>query len=140
MNIFFKIILKVGIIAIFRSIIYNFRYLPLKQALYFPIVVGKRSKIIGEGIIEIDSEKIEFALIKIGVNCGNAIDERSKTVINVKGSIIFGGKADIWKDTRIMVLPKGNFKVGDGFLITGRILLKFIETCQLAKIVYFQLI
>lgn len=133
MNNVFGAIRETGIVSLLRSIVYNFRYLPRSQAVCLPIIVGSRTKIIGRGEFKIDSEKIAFGMIKIGVNCGTAIDDRSKTAISIMGELIFGGKADIWKDTKIMVLPKGSFKIGDGFLITGRSSFKIYRSMTIGK-------
>lgn len=79
------------------------------------------------------SSRIEFGMIQIGVHCGTAIDNRSKTKISVLGKIVFEGKADIWKGTTVLVLPKGKFKIGDRFLITGRSSFKIYRSVTIGK-------
>lgn len=106
----------------FKTIYCNFKLLPYRQAIKMPIFCGKNTFINNykRGGVKIASCNITPGMIKIGVNYEKCISSKDEqTVIDVAGYLEFGGRADIGKGTKIVVLPKGELYIGSSFAITG---------------------
>lgn len=111
-------LLKSNNASIIKSLYYNYRYLPSKQAIFLPLIVSKNAKIIGKGTINIPTQ-IELKNVKIYVGC-QALrwNVEKDTVIvcegrlDIQGENIFigsGSKIEIAKDA-IMIL-KNKFNI-----------------------------
>lgn len=106
-------------ISIVKTIRFNLRYLPIKQAIRIPIIVARKVLISNlKGKIVINNK--ETASIRIGFGSFGIGDFRyERSIWDVNGTIIFNGKASFGHGSRIAVQNNGIFVVGNGFNITG---------------------
>lgn len=105
-----------------RTVWFNFRYLPLKQAFYLPIWVANNVRIRGlyRGGIKLKG-KLSVGLIRIGYHCADAVDTYSvHTIIDIRrgGYLIFNEDAHIGCGALICV-KGGELIVGKNFAISG---------------------
>lgn len=118
MNKFSKLILL--ILAIPKTLYFNFKYLKFADAILFPIIVSHRVKLSKvSGNININS-KIQTGMIRIGFG-GVAIFDasKSKTIWTVLGNICFQGKCSIGHGSKISVKEDGNLILGENFTISA---------------------
>ena len=80
------------LLAVPKTIWFNFRYLPFIQAIHLPIWIAPNCKI---KVKKIKCTTYKFAAIRIGFHEVPIMDPKSKTVVNGYGSIIFKGTAHI---------------------------------------------
>ena len=94
--------------SVIKTIIYNIKYLNFKTAMKLPIIVGKKSKILGKGsiIIKNPSKKI-------------IIDKKSK--ITIYGSLIVDGRIHIGKSSGIYIDENGILRIGDNVRINSNL-------------------
>lgn len=109
------------IVSIPKTIYFNFKYLPIKQAIKLPIFVSNRvflDKVRGKVVINSD---IKTGMIKIGFNRPGLFDyKRQRSVWSVEGRIEFRGEAIIGSGSRICTdIPQGNIIFGKNFTITA---------------------
>jgi transferase hexapeptide repeat containing protein len=109
----------------FATLYFNFRTLPFKKAIVFPIwFYGRPNFMCLSGEIDIDSEKISSGMIRINYNdIGSPCYMRSQTEISVLGKIIFHGSAKIRTGNRIVVGWGAKLKIGNKVLICDEVLL-----------------
>lgn len=103
-----------------RTLYLNFKYLSLKDAIRFPILVSSNCqlKLVG-GNVSIVGE-IRTGMILIGIGDVGIFDERKqRSIWQVEGNIIFKGSASFGHGSRISVGKTGTIIVGDKFAITG---------------------
>lgn len=106
-------------ISVVKTIRFNLRYLPIKQAVRIPIIVARKVRISNlKGKIIIYNK--ETASIRIGFGSFGIGDFKyERSIWDVSGTVIFNGKASFGHGSRIAVQKKGTFIVGDGSNITG---------------------
>ena len=83
-------------IAILKTIWANFRYLPIKQAIYLPILLHTKSsvRILSRGKIKWDCP-IKFGTIRIGSRSANIVDYTSAhTSLYIAGTLKV--KGNVW--------------------------------------------
>ncbi|TWP23750.1 acyltransferase [Apibacter muscae] len=104
----------------FKTIYFNFKYLTYKQAIFLPIFVSKNVKLKNsKGNIVLDF-KPKMRSIRLGYEAVGIFDhKRSKSIWDVKGKIIFKGKAFIGQGFKISVGEKGKIEFGDNFAISA---------------------
>jgi len=102
----------------FKTIYFNFKYLPFKQALMLPILVSKKVYLMKiDGNIIFDCT-VKTGMIKIGYGEVGIFDKNvSRSIWEVSGTVIFKGKADIGHGSKLSV--KGILILGDNFVITA---------------------
>lgn len=104
----------------FRTVYFNFKYLPFNQAIYLPILISRNlylNQTKGKIIIE---SPIRTGLIRIGYRGVGIFDhERSRSIWEVSGTVIFKGKAEIGHGAKISVGQKGRLILGGGFILTA---------------------
>lgn len=103
-----------------KSIYFNFKYLPFKQALKLPILISNNVYLLkAKGKIQIQG-KLQTGLIKIGFGEVGIFDsKRSRTIWEVQGEVIFKGKANIGHGSKICVGPTGVLELGNNFKISA---------------------
>ena len=112
-----------------RSVIFNLRYLPLRQALRLPILVRKaRFRRLG-GKVSIEAERVTFGMIKMGWQYSGAWADNGVSWHN-EGSVVFRGRANIGGDTFFLILKGGSVKLGDDFRAAAAI--KVISACGIS--------
>lgn len=110
------------ILAIPKTIYFNLRYLPLRQAVHLPIWLATNVRIrnMYRGGIVIDAP-VRLAMIRIGFHQVDAICIYSlKTILNVpkSGKFIFQGEAHIGHGAIISCVG-GVMTVGNNFAVSG---------------------
>lgn len=104
----------------FNTIVFNFKYLPLKKAVKFPFLLSRNvyfKKL--KGTIEIDAP-VFFGMIKIGLGEVGIFDKKtSNTIWNLEGKITFKGRASIGHGSKIYVKKRGKLTFGENFTITA---------------------
>lgn len=96
------------------SIIFNFHYLPFKQAVKLPILLKKPEFRAMEGRVSIQSDKIYRGMIQLGFCRSKVFPDNGICWYN-KGEIIFKGYAHIGSNSYIVVQPTGRLEFGDDF-------------------------
>lgn len=109
-------------LSIPKTIYFNLRYLPFRQAKKLPIWVTYNSKIkIGGGKNIQIKGKAETAMIRIGFHKVPVCNPADKTVLNIAkgGCVIFEGSAHIGNGTKIHVSDTGILVFGDNFAVSA---------------------
>ena len=110
------------ILSIPKSIWINFRKLPFRQAVRLPILVYRTKLQSLKGKIEINSDELKIGLIKIGFGTTQMSDiQRERTVLNIKGHVVFNGKCKLGSGSRISVSESGVASFGDNFNATSHL-------------------
>lgn len=106
----------------FKSLRFNLKYLPLRDALRFPFLISNNiilMELNGNVILE---ESIKTGMIQIGYSYGGVglfDKERSKGIWQVSGSVLFKGTARIGHGAKICVAAEGVLELGNNFAITA---------------------
>lgn len=117
-----RFILK-RILSVPRSIWFNFRYLPFKEAIHLPIWIANNVRIrnLYKGGIELQGN-VSIGIIRIGYHCADVIDTYSvHTIIDIqkKGKLVFKGDAHIGHGAVICIKEQGILTLGKNFAISG---------------------
>ena len=102
----------------FKTIYFNFKYLPFRQAIQIPIMVSKKVYLwqIG-GQIKLDCP-IRSRMIQIGYGDVGIFDKKvSRSIWQVSGTVVFKGRANIGHGSKLSV--GGTLVLGNGFTITA---------------------
>lgn len=117
MNIYLKYLLSLP-----KSLWFNFRHLPLKQALKLPFYVryGTRVRVNGRISIE-DHSHIGMAMIVIGSHEADVSDPQHTTCLTVErgGELVFQHAAHIGLGTKIFVKHGARMYLGDNFAVSA---------------------
>ena len=101
-----------------KSIYVNFRVLPFRQAIYLPIIVSRKTKLVSlSGNVILG--KVKPGIIRIGFGgSGNMIDYRySRTLLKLTGTLECKGKVKIGMGSRLLI--SGKLTLGNNFNATG---------------------
>lgn len=105
-----------------KSLWFNFRHLPLKQALKLPFYVryGTRVSVKGRIIIE-DDNHVGMAMIVIGSHEADVSDPKHTTCLTVErgGELVFQHTAHIGLGTKIFVKHGARMYLGDNFAVSA---------------------
>ena len=100
-----------------KSIYVNLRLLSVKEAIFLPIIVSRKTKLrslSGKAHLK----KVKPGIVRIGFGGTDMIDDRyDRSILKVTGDIYFQGKAKIGVGAKIMV--SGKLTLGNNFDITG---------------------
>ena len=115
-----------------KSIYVNFRLLPFFQAIYLPIIVSRKTKLISL------SGKVVLGIVKPGIirigfgGSDNMIDYRySRTLLKIRGTLKFKGKAKIGMGSRVLV--DGILDIGHNFNATGDTLISCSKNIKIGS-------
>lgn len=104
----------------YKTIWFNFKYLPFNQAICFPIIISKNvylKKMEGAIVLECP---LRYNLISIGFGEIGIFDEKkSRSIWQVSGKVIFKGKALLGHGVKISVENNGTLIFGDNFKLTA---------------------
>lgn len=103
-----------------KTILFNFKYFPLRVAIKFPVLISKNVllKNLG-GTIELP-DTIKSGMIKIGFGYVGIFDKnRARTILENSGKIIFHGTCSIGHGSKISVGKNGILTIGENFTITA---------------------
>lgn len=111
------------ILSLPKTIWFNFRYLPLRQAINLPIWIANnvRIKELHKGCLNLQGI-LKNGLIRIGYHEANGVDAYSAhTIINVGklGKIILKSDAHIGQGAILCVQDNGILSLGSHFAISG---------------------
>lgn len=111
-----------------KTLYFNFRYLPFRQAYRLPILLYKPRFCCLSGKLRIDSERVRFGMIRLGVNSAN-IYPNSGIMIDIRGNVVFKG---------VCVIGNASYlSVGGGRVVFGR---SFMATAALRVICYDEIV
>lgn len=118
MNKALKIIKKLNL----KTIIFNFRYFPLKTAIKLPVLIGSKVFLHKmQGSITFDCP-VETAMIRIGYGQVAISDfKRTRSIWDVRGDIVFKGKAFIAHGCKIVVGECGEIVFGADFTTSAEV-------------------
>lgn len=111
------------------SLWFNFKYLPIGQAIKLPILLYKPTFIKLKGTVVIESDNIRFGMIKLGVY-KSASYPNSGIKFRNYGQIVFKGKCTIGNDTYVICGKHGKIVFGDDFLVTCGV--KIVSECGIS--------
>ena len=102
-----------------KTLYFNFKYLPLKDAIKIPIFIYKQTYFYKlKGTINIDAESLCHGMIQIGPHClGSTDTHNNRTILEISGNITFKGKCNIGRGSKICV--GGDLVCGNNFVMTG---------------------
>jgi acetyltransferase-like isoleucine patch superfamily enzyme len=106
-----------------KSILFNLKYLPVKDALRFPFFIAKDTKLkIKYGAqIKLKCGKKYPGMIRIGYEKVGIFDRTSsRTVFEIKGNIEFMGSAFLGLGSKISVQDGATLELGNNFIITAQ--------------------
>lgn len=104
--------------ALPKTIIFNLKYFPLKDAVKLPVFVSHRVWLLELGGDVIIDAPIKTRMIKLGFGGVGIFDQnRSRSVWQVSGQVHFKGKADIGHGSKISVT--GELVLGDDFTVSA---------------------
>ncbi|WP_394758875.1 acyltransferase [Flavobacterium sp.] len=123
----------------YKTIWFNFKYLPFEQAIHFPIILSRNVYLKKmEGTIILNCP-IKYNLVNFGFGEIGIFDEkRSRSIWQVSGKVVFNGKALFGHGTKISVDIKGILNVGSNFKVTAETAIichnkiEFGENCLLS--------
>jgi carbonic anhydrase/acetyltransferase-like protein (isoleucine patch superfamily) len=106
-----------------RTIWFNFRYLPFKEAIHLPIWIANNVRIrnLYKGGIKFQGN-VSLGIVRIGYHCADAVDTYSvHTIIDIQkmGKLILKGDAHIGHGAVICVKQQGTLTIGKNFAISG---------------------
>ena len=105
------------VLALPRSVWYNFRLLPMRQARHLPLLISHRTRIVDvSGKINLNAETLRIGLVKIGFNTCQMSDFRyHRTMLNIRGRLDLLGECAIGAGSSIEVSESGTLTLGDRF-------------------------
>lgn len=117
MNLYLKFLISLP-----NSICFNFRHLPLKQAVRLPFYIryGTQVDVKGKVAIE-DTSAIKMAMIVIGSHEADVSDPKHTTCLTVQkgGELVFQKTAHIGLGTKIHVHEGARMYLGDNFAVSA---------------------
>lgn len=106
-------------LSLLKSIWFNFRYLPIKQALRLPFAIYYKSKCrVVKGGLKLACEPIKPFMIRIGFHTVSIMPEQI-TVLIVHGALVFKGAAHIGRGSHLVVRNGALLELGDNFAISA---------------------
>jgi len=106
----------------FKSIRFNLKYFPLREAIKFPVLIANNMILMElKGEIQIE-EPLQTGMIQLGYSYGGVglfDKKRSKGIWQVNGKVIFKGKARIGHGAKISVGENGTLTLGTDFALTA---------------------
>ena len=114
--------------ALIPSVIFNFKYLPLKQAIRLPVMIYKPRFLALKGKVSIESDRISTGMIQLGFPRAATFPNSGITWRN-QGEIVFRGSCKIGNDTYVIVGKQGKLTFGNDFLANAGI--KIVSQCSI---------
>ena len=104
--------------SIFKTIYFNFHYLPFEQAIKLPILLYKPKLLKCKGKIIIEGP-IRFGMIRIGTFCCSVYPNNGISWENHGGTVIFKGTLNIGNDSYISLGKNTKVSFGNNFKNTA---------------------
>ncbi|WP_348799480.1 acyltransferase [Flavobacterium adhaerens] len=104
----------------YKTIYFNFKYFTFKEAILFPIIISRNvylKELKGTVVIE---GKLKYGMIRIGFGEVGIFDEKkSRAILQLCGSLIFKGSAQIGHGSKLSIGKNGCLIIGNNFKITA---------------------
>lgn len=98
----------------------NFKFLPFKKALIFPIwIFGRLDAQSLKGSIIING-KISPGMIRLGESSVGIFDTKLRSVLNLLGELRFNGVAHVGRGSSLSIGPGAKLILGDKFKVTAK--------------------
>ena len=103
-----------------KSLYFNLKYLPFKDAIKCPFLISNKVFLLKtKGKVTIDAP-VKTGMIQIGYGKVGIFDmQRSRSIWENTGKVIFKGKAKIGHGTKISVLENSEVEFGENFKVTA---------------------
>lgn len=103
------------VLAMPRSIWYNFKLLPFQQARKLPLLISHRTRVVDtSGSLELNAEQLRIGLVKIGFVTYQGSDFRyDRTRLDLRGKLIVEGELTTGAGSSITITESGTMTVGD---------------------------
>lgn len=103
------------VLAMPRSIWYNFKLLPFQQARKLPLLISHRTRVVDiSGRLELNAEQLRIGLVKIGFVTYQGSDFRyDRTRLDLRGKLIVEGELTTGAGSSITITESGTMTVGD---------------------------
>lgn len=116
--------------SLLYSIFFNFYYLPIKQAVYLPILLYKPKLKSLKGSVKIDCASICFGMIQLGRPTVPIYPNDGIMWENKGGEVILKGKIVIGNHSCISIGEKGKLEIDTGFIASSSLkLVCFFSIC-----------
>lgn len=100
-------------IGLLKTLIVNFRLLPIKQAIHLPIIVT-RATVLESLSGKVVLDKVGFGIIKIGTLHTDLFSwNGNKSIINIKGNLFVGGFVQFGVGCSIIVDENSELHIGE---------------------------
>jgi acetyltransferase-like isoleucine patch superfamily enzyme len=104
-----------------KTIYFNFKYFPFRQAIRFPVLVAFRTYLFKTGGEIVLHAPLHTGMIRIGFGEVGIFDNKRKRVIwEMQGKLHFYGSALIKFGSKISVGPDAELHLGDGFRLSPK--------------------
>ena len=105
------------VLALPKSIWYNFRLLPIHQACRLPLLVSHRTRIVNlSGKMELNADRLKVGLVKIGFGTYQGTNfHNDRTRLNLRGRLIVNGACIIGAGSSIEVTENGILEFANHF-------------------------
>ena len=105
------------VLALPRSLWYNLRLLPFRQAIRMPILISHRTVVQNvSGNVVVRCAKPKMGLVKIGFGTCQCTDFRhNSTILNIRGVFVVHGECSVGAGASIEVAEKAVLTVGNNF-------------------------
>ena len=103
------------LLALPRSLWYNFRLLPMRQAIHLPILISHRTRLENlSGRIDLQADSLRIGLVKIGFNTyQHTYFRHDRTQVNLRGLWVLKGECAIGAGSCIHVGEQGVLIFGE---------------------------
>ncbi len=112
--------------SIFKTIYFNFHYLPFKQAIKLPILLCKPELAECKGKIYIECDKIRFGMVKWGVRTQGVYPNNGIIYKNTGGVIWIKGFCQIGNNSSLLIGKNGEVIFGDNFHASASKIISYI--------------
>jgi acetyltransferase-like isoleucine patch superfamily enzyme len=104
-----------------KTIRFNFKYFPFKDAIKFPVLISKNAifKLKEGGSIRFECP-LRYGLVKIGYGKVAIFDEKfSRSIFQISGELVFKGNAAFGQGSKVSVAKNAKVIFGNKFIITA---------------------
>ncbi len=110
------------LLSIPKSFYFNLSVLPFRQAIRLPVFIRYNCKIKSAKGKIVFKNAIRRGIVKIGFGNVGVFDKKySRSIVELKGAVVFESKATFGHGTKISVGPKATLTIGDNFTNTAEI-------------------
>lgn len=112
--------IKYNKLNIWKTILFNFKFLPFKQAIKIPILIhGKFTLRPSHGNIVIDTPKIRHGMINIGFRHRYVETNVPQSIWTVNGSVVFAGNVNFYQGSYVLVARGAKLSIGTESTVFG---------------------